>query len=103
NLAPLVTWGTSPEQVVAITGRVPRAEEFADARKRNAAARALAYMGLAGGERMTDIAIDRVFVGSCTNARIEDLRAAARVVGGKSVHARVRAMIVPGSGAVKAQ
>jgi len=103
SLAPRVTWGTSPEQVVSVAGRVPRLEDFVDARRRSAAARALAYMGLAGGERITDIAIDRVFIGSCTNARIEDLRAAASIVRGKSVHPNVRAMIVPGSGLVKQQ
>jgi 3-isopropylmalate/(R)-2-methylmalate dehydratase large subunit len=103
RLPPLVTWGTSPEQVVAITGRVPKPSEIADERRRSAAMRALAYMGLGGGERITDIAIDRVFVGSCTNARIEDLREVARVVNGKSVNHNVDAMIVPGSGLVKEQ
>ena len=103
TLPPLVTWGTSPEQVVSIAGRVPLPDEIADAKKRNAATRALDYMGLAGGERITDIAIDRVFIGSCTNARIEDLREVARVANGKTVNANVRAMIVPGSGLVKQQ
>jgi len=103
RLPPLVTWGTSPEQVVAITGRVPRPSEIADEKRRSAAMRALAYMGLGGGERITDIAIDRVFVGSCTNARIEDLREVARVMNGKSVNHNVDAMIVPGSGLVKEQ
>jgi 3-isopropylmalate/(R)-2-methylmalate dehydratase large subunit len=102
-LPPLVTWGTSPEQVVAVTGRVPRLEDIADAHKREAAERSLAYMGLQGGEKIADIALDRVFIGSCTNGRIEDLRAAARVVDGKKVHANVNAMIVPGSGLVKEQ
>jgi len=82
---------------------VPRPEDIADERKREAAQRSLAYMGLTGGEKITDIAIDRVFLGSCTNGRIEDLRAAARVVDGKIVNARVRAMVVPGSGVVKEQ
>jgi 3-isopropylmalate/(R)-2-methylmalate dehydratase large subunit len=77
--------------------------EIADENKRNAAIRSLAYMGLQGGEKITDIKLDRVFIGSCTNARIEDLRAVARVVGGKTVNANVNAMIVPGSGLVKAQ
>ena len=103
TLPPLVTWGTSPEQVVSIAGRVPMPGEIADAKKRDAATRALDYMGLAGGERITDIAIDRVFIGSCTNARIEDLRAVARVANGRTVNANVRAMIVPGSGLVKRQ
>ena len=102
-LAPLVTWGTSPEQVTAVTGRVPRPAEIAHEGRRRAAERALAYMGFSGGERITDIAIDRVFIGSCTNARIEDLRAAARVAQGRTVSASVQAMIVPGSGLVKRQ
>jgi 3-isopropylmalate/(R)-2-methylmalate dehydratase large subunit len=103
NLPSLVTWGTSPEQVVSIAGRVPNPVEIADDRKRAAAERALAYMGLRGGEKITDIALDCVFIGSCTNARIEDLREAARMVEGRTVHPNVRAMIVPGSGLVKQQ
>jgi 3-isopropylmalate/(R)-2-methylmalate dehydratase large subunit len=103
KLPPLVTWGTSPEQVTSITGRVPRPEEIADENKRRAAQASLAYMGLKGGEKITDIALDRVFIGSCTNARIEDLRAVARVVDGKRVNANVKAMVVPGSGLVKEQ
>ena len=103
KLPPLVTWGTNPEQVVSVTGRVPRLEEIADVHKREAAERSLAYMGLQGGEKIADIALDRVFIGSCTNARIEDLRAAAQIVDGKRVHANVSAMIVPGSGLVKQQ
>ncbi|HWC93624.1 MAG TPA: 3-isopropylmalate dehydratase large subunit, partial [Pseudolabrys sp.] len=103
KLPPLVTWGTSPEQVVSIAGRVPVPAEIADENKRSAAERSLGYMGLKGGEKITDIKLDRVFIGSCTNARIEDLRAVARVVGGKTVNANVNAMIVPGSGLVKAQ
>jgi 3-isopropylmalate/(R)-2-methylmalate dehydratase large subunit len=102
-LAPLVTWGTNPEQLVAITGRVPRPEDIADDKKRRAAEQALAYMGLQGGERIADITLDRVFIGSCTNARIEDLREVARVAKGKTVHPNVSAMIVPGSGLVKQQ
>jgi 3-isopropylmalate/(R)-2-methylmalate dehydratase large subunit len=103
KLPPLVTWGTNPEQVVSVTGRVPRLEEIVDPNKREAAGRSLAYMGLTGGEKISDIALDRVFIGSCTNGRIEDLRAAARVVDGKKVHANISAMIVPGSGLVKEQ
>jgi 3-isopropylmalate/(R)-2-methylmalate dehydratase large subunit len=103
KLPPLVTWGTSPEQVVSVTGRVPRPQDITDEHKRRAATTALGYMGLEGGEKITDIALDRVFIGSCTNARIEDLRAVARVVDGKSVNANVKAMIVPGSGLVKDQ
>ena len=103
KLPPLVTWGTSPEQVVSMTGRVPRLDDIADdaqARGRRTLAR---LYGLEGGEKITDIAIDRVFLGSCTNGRIEDLRAAARVVDGKKVHAKSSAMVVPGSGLVKEQ
>jgi 3-isopropylmalate/(R)-2-methylmalate dehydratase large subunit len=103
KLPPLVTWGTSPEQVVSVTGQVPRLDDIADPRKREAAERSLSYMGLNGGEKITDIAIDRVFIGSCTNARIEDLRAVAKVVDGKTLNAKVSAMIVPGSGLVKEQ
>jgi 3-isopropylmalate/(R)-2-methylmalate dehydratase large subunit len=103
NLPPLVTWGTSPEQVVSVTGRVPSLEAIADENKRRAAAGAFEYMGLKGGERITDLRLDRVFIGSCTNARIEDLREVARVVEGRQVNANVKAMIVPGSGLVKEQ
>ncbi len=103
KLPPLVTWGTSPEQVVSVAGRVPRPQDIADENKRRAAVTSLDYMGLKGGEKITDIALDRVFIGSCTNARIEDLRAVARVVDGKSVKPSVKAMIVPGSGLVKEQ
>ena len=103
KLPPLVTWGTNPEQVVSIAGRVPVVDDIADENKRIAAAASLAYMGLKGGERIIDIAIDRVFIGSCTNGRIEDLRAAAKIVDGQSVSGRVNAMVVPGSGIVKAQ
>ncbi|HUE47133.1 MAG TPA: 3-isopropylmalate dehydratase large subunit [Aestuariivirgaceae bacterium] len=102
-LPPLVTWGTSPEQVVSVTGRVPEPSEIADEAKRRSAARSLEYMGLKGGEKITDIELDRVFIGSCTNARIEDLREVARIVEGSRVKESVAAMIVPGSGLVKAQ
>jgi len=103
KLPPLVTWGTSPEQVTTITGRVPAPSEISDEKKRIAAERSLGYMGLKGGEKITDIKLDRVFIGSCTNSRIEDLRQVARVVEGKRVNGNVNAMIVPGSGLVKAQ
>jgi 3-isopropylmalate/(R)-2-methylmalate dehydratase large subunit len=103
NLAPVVSWGTSPQDVVTIEGRVPRADEAADEAKREQIRRALSYMGLAGGERITDIALDKVFIGSCTNSRIEDLRAAAAIVAGRKVADRIEAMVVPGSGLVKAQ
>jgi 3-isopropylmalate/(R)-2-methylmalate dehydratase large subunit len=103
KLPPIVTWGTSPEQVTSITGRVPVPAEIADENKRRAAERSLEYMGLKGGEKMIDIKLDRVFIGSCTNSRIEDLREVARVAAGKTVNANVNAMIVPGSGLVKEQ
>jgi 3-isopropylmalate/(R)-2-methylmalate dehydratase large subunit len=104
KLPPLVTWGTSPEQVISVTGRVPRLDDVTDEKKREAIERALAYMGLQGGEKISDIAIDRVFIGSCTNGRIEDLREVAKVVDGKKVNTNlINAMIVPGSGLVKEQ
>jgi 3-isopropylmalate/(R)-2-methylmalate dehydratase large subunit len=103
KLPPLVTWGTNPEQVASVTGQVPRPQDIVDENKRRAAETSLSYMGLKGGEKITDIAIDRVFIGSCTNARIEDLRAVARVVDGKRVNANVKAMVVPGSGLIKEQ
>ncbi len=102
-VAPTLTWGTSPEDVVAITGRVPDPDSFADPAKRAAAARSLEYMGLTPGTAMRDVGIDHVFIGSCTNGRIEDLRAAAAVARGRRVAGGVRAMVVPGSGLVKRQ
>jgi 3-isopropylmalate/(R)-2-methylmalate dehydratase large subunit len=101
KLPPLVTWGTSPEQVITVSGRVPVPSEIQDENKRVAATRSLEYMGLIGGEKITDIRLDRVFIGSCTNGRIEDLREVAKVVAGKHVNANLNAMIVPGSGLVK--
>ncbi|MCO5058903.1 MAG: 3-isopropylmalate dehydratase large subunit [Rhizobiaceae bacterium] len=103
NLPPIVTWGSSPEDVVSVTGVVPDPDEIADENKRKSKQRALDYMGLKPGTKITDIELDRVFIGSCTNGRIEDLREAAKVVEGKTVAERVDAMIVPGSGLVKAQ
>ena len=100
RLAPLVTWGTRPDMVVPITGVVPD-PDAADARERDAMSRALEYMSLAPGTPIEDIAIDRVFIGSCTNARLEDLRAAAAVARGYRVSDRVHAMVVPGSERVK--
>jgi 3-isopropylmalate/(R)-2-methylmalate dehydratase large subunit len=102
KIAPVVTWGTSPEDVLPITGVVPHPEEFAGG-KVEAARRSLAYMGLEPGTRLTDIAIDTVFIGSCTNGRIEDLREVARIMEGRRVKEGLRAMIVPGSGLVRAQ
>ncbi|HWC75284.1 MAG TPA: 3-isopropylmalate dehydratase large subunit [Gemmatimonadales bacterium] len=103
QVGPQVTWGTTPGMVVDITGRVPDPARLATENEREAASRALEYMGLRPGTPLEGIPIDRVFLGSCTNARIEDLRAAANVVRGKHVAARVRAMVVPGSQRVKAQ
>ena len=103
DIAPGLTWGTSPEDVVAITGTVPAPESFADPSKQAAARKSLDYMGLAAGTRMQDVAIQHVFIGSCTNSRIEDLRAAASVANGRRVADGVRAMVVPGSGLVKRQ
>ncbi|GBD47703.1 3-isopropylmalate dehydratase large subunit [Methylopila sp. Yamaguchi] len=103
NLPPIVSWGTSPQDVVSITGVVPDPDAASDEGKRAAIKRALAYMGLTAGSKITDIALDRVFIGSCTNGRIEDLRQAAKMVVGKTVNANVNAMVVPGSGLVKEQ
>jgi 3-isopropylmalate/(R)-2-methylmalate dehydratase large subunit len=100
-LAPFVTWGTNPGMVAAITARVPEIKSFAHMHDRRAAEQALAYMGLDPGMPIKAIAVDRVFIGSCTNSRIEDLRAAARVVKGQHVNPKVRAMVVPGSQAIK--
>ncbi len=103
QLPPLVTWGTSPQDVATITGTVPSLEAGLSETKKASIARALNYMGLKGGENITDINIDRVFIGSCSNGRIEDLRAAAKMVAGKHVAGSVNAMVVPGSGLVKQQ
>jgi 3-isopropylmalate/(R)-2-methylmalate dehydratase large subunit len=103
RLPPLVTWGTSPENVTTIDGRVPDPAAISDPDRRRAVERALAYMGLAPNTRIKDITIERVFLGSCTNGRIEDLRAAAKIVAGRRVHHGVNAMVVPGSGLVKEQ
>ena len=108
KIAPTVTWGTSPEDVVAVTGLVPSPDNFGTPDKRASAARALDYMGLSAGQPITEARIDRVFIGSCTNSRIEDLRSAAQVVQkafleGRLVAPHVKAMVVPGSGLVKAQ
>ena len=102
DIQPVVTWGTSPEDVLPITGVVPHPESFKGG-KVDAAKRALEYMGLTAGQKLTDIQIDTVFIGSCTNGRIEDLRAAAAILKGKKIKDGMRAMIVPGSGIVRAQ
>jgi 3-isopropylmalate/(R)-2-methylmalate dehydratase large subunit len=102
DIAPVVTWGTSPEDVLPITGAVPDPESFTGG-KVEAARRSLDYMGLTPGTKLTDIRIDTVFIGSCTNGRIEDLRAAAAILKGKHIAPGLRAMVVPGSGLVRAQ
>ncbi|MER8748160.1 3-isopropylmalate dehydratase large subunit [Mesorhizobium sp. M1050] len=103
KLPPIVSWGSSPEDVVSVQGIVPNPEDITDENKRTSKQRALDYMGLTPGTKITDISLDRVFIGSCTNGRIEDLRAVAKVVEGKTVSPHVDAMIVPGSGLVKEQ
>jgi 3-isopropylmalate/(R)-2-methylmalate dehydratase large subunit len=103
RIAPLVTWGTSPEDVIAVTDRVPAPEDFPTPDKRASAKRALDYMGLAAGQPISEAKIDVVFIGSCTNSRIEDLRIAAGIAEGRQVAPGVRAMVVPGSGLVSAQ
>ena len=104
DIAPNVTWGTSPDEVVAITGSVPDPASYENPGQRAAATKALAYMGLAPGTRMQDVTVEHIFIGSCTNSRIEDLRAAAAVANGRRVAATIRqALVVPGSGLVKAQ
>jgi len=103
DVVPQVTWGTNPAQVVGVDSAVPDPSVFADPSDRDSGSRALEYMGLASGRKIVDIPLDRVFIGSCTNSRIEDLRAAARVVRGYRVAPAVHAMVVPGSGRVKRQ
>jgi 3-isopropylmalate/(R)-2-methylmalate dehydratase large subunit len=103
EIEPQVTWGTNPAQVVSIGGTVPDPSQFTDPTEQKAAQRALEYMGLKPGTPITDIAVDRVFIGSCTNGRIEDLRAAAAVVRGHRLAPNIQAMVVPGSGLVKRQ
>ncbi|MBL4811528.1 MAG: 3-isopropylmalate dehydratase large subunit, partial [Rhodobacteraceae bacterium] len=102
DIAPLVTWGTSPEDVLPITAVVPAADSF-EGGKVAAVERALEYMGLTPGTPLTEVAIDTVFIGSCTNGRIEDFRAAAAVLKGRKIKEGIRAMVVPGSGLVRAQ
>jgi 3-isopropylmalate/(R)-2-methylmalate dehydratase large subunit len=103
DIAPQITWGTSPEDVVPITGAVPNPADEQDAGRRAKMERSLEYMDLVAGTQMTDIPIDRVFIGSCTNGRMEDLRAAAQIAKGRNVASTVSAMVVPGSGLVKRQ
>ena len=103
DIAPQVTWGTNPGMVTGVNGKVPNPVEVADEKQRQATERALEYMGLTPGTPITEIKIDRVFIGSCTNSRIEDLRLAAGYLTGKKVASGVEAMVVPGSGLVKKQ
>jgi 3-isopropylmalate/(R)-2-methylmalate dehydratase large subunit len=103
DIAPTVTWGTSPEDAIAINGVVPDPTKEKDPSKRAKIERAIEYMGLEAGQKLTDIKVDTVFIGSCTNSRIEDLRAAAALADGRKVAAGMRAMVVPGSGLVKEQ
>jgi 3-isopropylmalate/(R)-2-methylmalate dehydratase large subunit len=103
SIVPHVSWGTNPSQVMRIDGTIPDPDSFAEATQRESAARALAYMGLTSGVPVRDVAVDTVFIGSCTNSRIEDLRAAAAVAQGRRVAKGVRTLVVPGSHAVKAQ
>jgi 3-isopropylmalate/(R)-2-methylmalate dehydratase large subunit len=103
ELEPQVTWGTNPGMVVPVSGRVPSPDDYDDPDEQAAVERALEYMALRPGTAIADIAVDRVFIGSCTNSRIEDLRAAAAIVEGKRVHPHVRALVVPGSASVKRQ
>ncbi|KUJ77663.1 3-isopropylmalate dehydratase large subunit [Ruegeria profundi] len=102
DIAPVVTWGTSPEDVLPITATVPHPEDF-EGGKVDAARRSIEYMGLQAGQKLSDVEIDTVFIGSCTNGRIEDLRAAAEILKGKKIKDGMRAMVVPGSGLVRMQ
>ena len=102
DIAPVVTWGTSPEDVLPITATVPNPEDF-EGGKVDAARRSIEYMGLKAGQKLSEVEIDTVFIGSCTNGRIEDLRAAAEILKGKKIKDGMRAMVVPGSGLVRAQ
>ncbi|MFQ2371783.1 3-isopropylmalate dehydratase large subunit [Aeromonas caviae] len=103
DIAPQVTWGTNPGQVIAVNEPIPAPESFADPVEQQSARKALAYMDLQPGQKLSDVAIDKVFIGSCTNSRIEDLRAAAAIARGRKVAAGVQALVVPGSEQVKAQ
>ena len=103
NISPMVTWGTSPQDVVSITGVIPDPAKETDEDKKASMSRSLNYMGLKPNTKITDIKIDRIFIGSCTNGRIGDLRDAAKIIKGKKVASNVQAMVVPGSGLVKQQ
>ncbi|HHQ4443900.1 TPA: 3-isopropylmalate dehydratase large subunit [Aeromonas veronii] len=103
DIAPQVTWGTNPGQVIAVNEPIPAPESFSDLMEQQSARKALAYMDLQPGQKLSDVAIDKVFIGSCTNSRIEDLRAAAAIARGRKVATGVQALVVPGSEQVKAQ
>lgn len=103
DIKPQVTWGTNPGQVIAVDQPIPAPESFADPVEKASAEKALAYMGLEAGKSLKDYKVDKVFVGSCTNSRIEDMRAAAEIAKGRQVASHVQALIVPGSEQVKAQ
>ena len=103
EISPYVTWGTNPGQVAPIKGLIPDPEQFAEPAQKESARRALEYMGITAGEKISEISVDTVFIGSCTNSRIEDLREAAKVAQGQQVAPGVRTLVVPGSGSVKAQ
>jgi len=104
DVAPTVTWGTSPEDTVAVTGAVPDPASFADPSKQEAAQKSLEYMGLTPGQKLSEVEVQNIFIGSCTNSRIEDLRAAAAILKGRQKAENVKwAIIVPGSGLVKRQ
>ena len=103
NLSPFVTWGTSPEDGISLSEKVPDPSDFSDKDKQKAVKKSLDYMGLVPGTKMTNVNVQKVFIGSCTNGRIEDLRMAASVIRGKKVAKNVQALVVPGSGLVKAK
>ena len=103
EIAPSVTWGTSPEDVLPITGTIPHPDDFTDPDKKNSVIRSLKYMGLESNKKLETVVIDKVFIGSCTNGRIQDLRAAAAILKGRKIAAHVTGFVVPGSGLVKKQ
>ena len=103
EIAPSVTWGTSPEDVLPITGTIPHPDDFTDPDKKNSVVRSLEYMGLESNKKLETVVIDKVFIGSCTNGRIQDLRAAAAILKGRKIAAHVTGFVVPGSGLVKKQ
>ena len=103
DIKPQVTWGTNPGQVIAVDQPIPAPESFADPVEKTSAKKALAYMGLEAGKSLSDYKVDKVFVGSCTNSRIEDMRAAAAIAKGRKVAQHVQALIVPGSEQVKSR